>query len=106
MADIGFKATLREFPEVTADEIRGLTVSEIRQLALARRFAKPRDKQSTKRLIADDVKRRVAAGEHWDSIVDLSETMKNEVRGLRHLRPRTIENNLRNWTLWPLPANK
>jgi hypothetical protein len=39
MPEILFQATLQQYPELSADEITGLTVSEIRQLALKRRFA-------------------------------------------------------------------
>jgi hypothetical protein len=37
MADILFQATLRQYAPLTADDIRGLTMGEIRQLWLQRR---------------------------------------------------------------------
>lgn len=48
MAEILFQATLQQFPEVTADEIVGLTVSEVRQLALKRRAEAKRGERRAK----------------------------------------------------------
>ena len=57
------------------------------------------------RWIEAEVKRRAAAGDVPESITDFSRELASKmagVPGVRPLKPRTIENRLRDWRLWPI----
>jgi hypothetical protein len=64
--------------------------------------------RSPKSLIEAEVERRVAAGERYDRITDLSRSLTEWMKIVsdRPLKPRSIENRLRDWGLWPLPPKK
>jgi hypothetical protein len=65
--------------------------------------------RSSKSLIVEEVERRVAAGERWDSIRKFSESLHqwmNTLKGVKPLAALTIENRLRDWKLWPLQLLK
>ena len=72
--------------------------------ARAVRLSWPRETRSPKSLIEEEVRRRVAAGERWDSITKFSQTLHEWMKTVsdKPLAPRTIENRLREWGLWPL----
>ena len=75
-------------------------------------IAPPRHPQaealSSKSLIEAEVERRVAAGERYDTITALSQSLWKwmETASERPLKPRSIENLLRETDLWPLPPKK
>ena len=65
--------------------------------------------RSSKTLIVEEIQRRVAAGERWDSVTKFSESLHEWMKTLRGVKPlaaRTIENRLRDWKLWPLQFPK
>lgn len=64
--------------------------------------------RSPKSLIEAEVTRRVAAGEHYDTITGLSRSLHEWMKtgSGKPLASRTIENRLRDWGLWPLPSKK
>jgi hypothetical protein len=68
----------------------------------------PAELTSSKTLIAAEVMRRAAAGEHYGTITALSKSLHAWMKatGGRPLAARTIENRLRDWALWPLPPPK
>jgi hypothetical protein len=68
----------------------------------------PTGSKSNKTLIKEEVERRVAAGERWDSIKKFSESLSGWMGavGVKPLKPRSIENLLHGLGLWPLPSQK
>ncbi|HVQ81523.1 MAG TPA: hypothetical protein VMS82_16535 [Pseudolabrys sp.] len=68
----------------------------------------PLQRQAGKSLIEAEVRRRAAAGEHWDSITELSESLREwmETVSDRPLKARSIENCLREKDLWSLLSKK
>jgi len=65
--------------------------------------------RAAKHLITEEVRRRIAAGERWDSITRFSENLHEWMKtlyGVKPLAARTIANRLRDWKLWPLQLPK
>jgi hypothetical protein len=72
------------------------------------RQAWPAAAQAPKALIEAEVMRRVAAGKSYRGITELARSLHSwmQTAGHRPLKVRTIENRLRDWSLWPLPPSK
>jgi hypothetical protein len=66
------------------------------------------ESRSSKSLITAEVERRVAAGERYDNITPLSESLHEWMKTVsaKPLKPRSIENLLHKLKLWPLPPKK